>query len=69
MFVGKLFFFTYEKDIVQAPTGATAWSRVNQVVFISFLGDSFIFVRKRLYGDDESDRGSCPRNLFAAAKK
>ena len=36
---------------------------------ISFLGDSFIFVGKRLYGDDESDRGSCSRNLIAIAKK
>ena len=91
VFIGKLSFITYIKDIAQVLTGATAWSRVNQVVFISFLGENcfvcilsmiifcclwlyltvfvvvFVVVEKRFYGDVKSDRGSCPRNLFAIA--
>ena len=43
MFVRKLFFLHLLKDIFQVLTGATAWSRVNQVVFISFLGDRLNF--------------------------
>ena len=29
----------------------------------------FVVVEKRFYGDVKSDRGSCPRNLVAAANE
>ena len=37
-------------------------------VFV-FVFCLYIIVEKRFYGDVKSDRGSCPRNLFAIANE